>query len=552
MATLPRAESTPQELLDPPSGTPGQTPPSRAAFHRFILGAVVLAAEALILAQIHHPWLHLQQVLAAPIVFTIAFLFFARRSLQHLHIEVSPLRLRYLVAHLLCLAAIGGSSAYLLLGNAAHTTAWIAQATWWAAILFTAPTLAATLFPLRPLLRSFVQLWSAAAAAALTTVVAITARIVLRALWNAPSSTFGHAMQTATFTGVRWLLERFYTGVIAIPGTALLGTSRFQIIVAGTCSGIEGLALILIFITGWLIVTRRELRLARALLLLPIALVLSWLLNLVRIAALIAIGDAGHPALALNGFHSEAGWILFNLLAIGFLLAVQHIPWLRKTPSLPATSATARNIAASYLVPFLAILATSLLTHAASSGFEWLYPLRLLVGIAVLWYFRSDYLDLNWRFSWPGPLAGAAVFAAWILAAHWLIPGRPLHTFPTPLTLASPWQRDLWLAARTLSAIAIVPITEELAFRGYIARRIVSADVESVPFARLTLLSIIVSSTAFGLLHGSLWPAGILAGILFALVAKARNRIGEAVAAHATANLLLAAWVLTRGDFTLW
>lgn len=43
----------------------------------------------------------------------------------------------------------------------------------------------------------------------------------------------------------------------------------------------------------------------------------------------------------------------------------------------------------------------------------------------------------------------------------------------------------------------------------------------------------------------------VLAGLLFALVAKWRNRLGEAVAAHATANLLLAAWVLARGDYRL-
>jgi hypothetical protein len=39
---------------------------------------------------------------------------------------------------------------------------------------------------------------------------------------------------------------------------------------------------------------------------------------------------------------------------------------------------------------------------------------------------------------------------------------------------------------------------------------------------------------------------------VFALVAKWRGRLGEAVAAHVTANLLLALWVLTRGEYSLW
>jgi exosortase E/protease (VPEID-CTERM system) len=523
------------------------------AFHRILAIAGLLALEALLVAQIHHPWLHLQQVLAAPIVFAAAFLFFARKRLQHLDLPARPLHLPLVFAHLVTLATIAATSAYLLLGKPPSPfSARLVETLWYAAVILTAPTLVAVFFPLRAIARALLTLRSAAIYAALTTVLAISSRELLRAVWNAPNSAIGHALQVSTFSGVRWLLERFYTGIIAIPGTALLGTSRFQVVVAGTCSGIEGLALILIFIIGWLIFARRELRIARALLLIPIALGLSWLLNLGRIAALIAIGDAGHPALALNGFHSEAGWILFNAIAIGFLLTVQHIPWLRKQSTTPTTSAPARNPAASYLLPFLAILATSLLTHAASSGFEWLYPARLIVGLGVLFYFRTELRALDWTFGWLGPLLGAAVFAAWLLAAHWLMPSRPQHAFPTALTAAAAWQRDLWLAARILTAVLIVPTAEELAFRGYLARRIVSAEFEAVPFAHLTLLSIAISSIAFGLLHGSLWPAGILAGILFALVAKARNRIGEAVAAHATANLLLAAWVLTRGDFTLW
>jgi len=42
------------------------------------------------------------------------------------------------------------------------------------------------------------------------------------------------------------------------------------------------------------------------------------------------------------------------------------------------------------------------------------------------------------------------------------------------------------------------------------------------------------------------------AGVVFALVAKVRGRLGEAVAAHATAYLLIAVWVLARGDYSLW
>ena len=79
-----------------------------------------------------------------------------------------------------------------------------------------------------------------------------------------------------------------------------------------------------------------------------------------------------------------------------------------------------------------------------------------------------------------------------------------------------------------------------------------SPDVERVSLRRLSVVAVLVSSLAFGLMHGKMWLAGTLAGVVFCVVAKMRGRLGEAVAAHATANLTIAVWVLVRGDYSLW
>jgi hypothetical protein len=49
-----------------------------------------------------------------------------------------------------------------------------------------------------------------------------------------------------------------------------------------------------------------------------------------------------------------------------------------------------------------------------------------------------------------------------------------------------------------------------------------------------------------------MWIAGILVGVVYAAVAKVRGRLGEAVAAHAIANLAITVWVLAHGAFSLW
>jgi uncharacterized protein len=82
--------------------------------------------------------------------------------------------------------------------------------------------------------------------------------------------------------------------------------------IAPGCSGLEGMALILCFTSAWLILFRKQLRFAHALILLPAGTVILFVLNGVSIAALIMIGSAGFETIALGGFHSQAGWIAFN------------------------------------------------------------------------------------------------------------------------------------------------------------------------------------------------------------------------------------------------
>ncbi|MGD0802257.1 MAG: CAAX prenyl protease-related protein, partial [Terracidiphilus sp.] len=93
---------------------------------------------------------------------------------------------------------------------------------------------------------------------------------------------------------------------------------------------------------------------------------------------------------------------------------------------------------------------------------------------------------------------------------------------------------------------------EELAFRGYLARRVMDREFDTVPFTSMTAFSVGLSSVAFGLMHGQHWMVGILAGAAYAFTLRWRGRMGDAVAAHAVSNLLLAGWVLGFGDWAQW
>jgi len=517
----------------------------------------VLAGECLLVAQLPHPWLRVQQPMAAPIVFAVTLLFFGRRRLALLP-SVGSVSFGFLAVHLSALCSVAASGALLMRMQAGTLFARASIAVWVLALVVASASLVLAFVPLRSLsvaAKGLGMVWVYAAAMA---AVAMSARTVARLAWDAPQSGLGHAMQVAAFYGVRAVLGVFYSPVLTDPRRAIIGTTKFQVMIAGTCSGMEGLALMLVVAGGWLVFARRELRLQRAVWLVPVALGLIWILNLLRIAALIALGDAGHGDLALNGFHSEAGWIFFNVVAIGFLVAAQKIEWLRKEPVQAAATSevSEQRMAEAYLVPLLVVTAVSLVTRALSSGFEVLYPLRLLVGIVALWWFRGVYRKVDWRFGWLGVVAGVAVFAVWVGLARWTNPSAAAvfagDNLAAGLDVLRPWQRGVWLAARVLAAGVVVPVVEELAFRGYVARRVVSGDVATVPYARLGVVAIVVSAVPFGLMGGRMFVGGIVAGVVFAFMAKLRNRLGEAVVAHAVASLLLAAWVVSRGEYWMW
>ena len=343
------------------------------------------------------------------------------------------------------------------------------------------------------------------------------------------------------------LVGTLYTDLAAFT----IGTPGFHVEIAPECSGYEGMGLMLAFSSAWLWFLRRQWRFPNALLLVPAGVVAMFLLNVVRIAGLILIGNAGAPSIALGGFHSQAGWLAFNGVALVMCVAARRIPWLARTEAADEIpEAAGRNATAAYLIPFLAILAAAMLARAMSGDFEWSYPLRVVAAATALWYFRDTYKAMDWRIGWPAVAAGALVFAIWI----GFEPLARAHATPAPAALmnAAAGARIAWIIFRVLGAVVTVPMAEEIAFRGFLMRRIASNDFESVSFRSFAWLPFLISSAAFGLLHGDRWLAGMIAGMIYALAMIRRGRIGEAVAAHAVTNALVAAWVLTTGNWQLW
>jgi CAAX prenyl protease-like protein len=97
-----------------------------------------------------------------------------------------------------------------------------------------------------------------------------------------------------------------------------------------------------------------------------------------------------------------------------------------------------------------------------------------------------------------------------------------------------------------------VPIAEELAYRGYVLRRLVNSDFQSVKFHDIRWPALAICAVLFGITHGTMWLPAMLAGLAYGAIAIRTGSIGEAVVAHATTNALLAASVLLFDQWQLW
>ncbi len=309
----------------------------------------------------------------------------------------------------------------------------------------------------------------------------------------------------------------------------------------------DGLGLVVLFQATWIALGRARLRLSRAALLLPLGAAAALAANVLRIAALMRAGASGQVELALGGLHSKLGWILFLAIALGSVALAERVRWLRRAPAPAGEDEGLPPVAAAYVAPLLAAMATALLTGIWSDGpLDRLHAARVAAALAALLLVRTALPRQPLSWSWAPLLLGTGACAIWIA---W--PGGDGPALSAGLARLGTAERWAWIAARAAGSCLVTPVVEELAFRGFLLRWLVSSDFENVPPRAWTWPALVLSSLAFGVLHQR-WLAGSAAGLVFAAARLHRGRLADAVLAHALCNAGVTVAVLAGGRWDLW
>ena len=160
---------------------------------------------------------------------------------------------------------------------------------------------------------------------------------------------------------------------------------------------------------------------------------------------------------------------------------------------------------------------------------------------------------------WPSSLAlGLGVCVLWV-APDALIPGWREHpVFQNSITgritnsiVPSEWM-PLMLVLRTARASLLVPVLEELFWRGWLPRWIQDTHFSRIPLGRYTPLAFWATAVLFAAEHGPFWEVGLLCGIIYNYWMLRTRSLGDLILTHATTNLALSLYVIGTGRWMFW
>lgn len=231
---------------------------------------------------------------------------------------------------------------------------------------------------------------------------------------------------------------------------------------------------------------------------------------------------------------------------------------------------------APLMAPFMTYLVLMLLNDAFPTRLQ---PLAIALHIAlagwVVWLFRHHYPPWGKPLAGPAMLVGIAAAALWVHGQYWLdsvfVGGhslggtmsfgwRPPFIHLEPATLVSP--REVYgdgtlfwshVVLKICRAVTIVPIVEELFWRGFILRAFVNWDrFQHVPWGQFSWVAFLGSSLLSTVQHPANWGVSIPCWMLFNVLFYKTRSLSCLMLTHAVTNFALYLYVVRSGDWRFW
>ena len=212
----------------------------------------------------------------------------------------------------------------------------------------------------------------------------------------------------------------------------------------------------------------------------------------------------------------------------------------------------------AYVAPFGLFVVFLVGGRRTDFGF-WGELARLLLLTIAVWYFSRRVLDFRVRNVLGSCVVGVLVFLIWIgpdtlfegYRGHWLfenaLTGSAVISFPEA-SRSDP----VFLLLRSLRTAMLVPVIEELFWRGWLMRWIVSPDFTKVALGTYAARAFWITAILFASEHGPYWEVGLVAGVLYNWWMVQTKRLGDCILAHAVTNAALSGYIIATGEWQYW
>lgn len=182
----------------------------------------------------------------------------------------------------------------------------------------------------------------------------------------------------------------------------------------------------------------------------------------------------------------------------------------------------------------------------------WIYPAQTAICGALLIWFWRDYQFRAPRQITLTVAVALLVFALWIAPQEWLDVAPRLVGF-NPETFAG--QPAYWttVAVRFIRLAVVVPLVEEIFWRGFLLRYLVNETFHRIPIGTFSWLSFVLVTVGFGFAHSRAdWISALITGALYNCVAYRTKSLASCILAHAITNLCLGLWIMKTGQWGFW
>jgi CAAX prenyl protease-like protein len=211
----------------------------------------------------------------------------------------------------------------------------------------------------------------------------------------------------------------------------------------------------------------------------------------------------------------------------------------------------------AYVAPLAIFIGFTFVGQTWSSLYPWSYLVKTVVVAATLWFCWPRYTRIRWDYWWLGLIVGVIGIFQWVGMQLYLQQFqffKPSAESFDPLTHFQGHNGMLWafIGVRAAGAAFLVPVMEELFWRDFLWRSIITPDFKKVAIGAWTWASLLGVAAAFSLVHGNWWLTSIVWALMIGILLVKTRSLGACIVAHATTNLLLAAYVVNTRQWFFW